>query len=326
MPQTKTILASLLLPALLLPVLFGCSTAPAVSNADKAPQSADSQSTETTTSADATAEETSGTTTSDPVETDIALPAGLRNRPSPENGDAANSTSSDPFQASLEGTDIYCFGQKVGQLLEDGRVRMLLGTNNISFLPPDPGFQSKQLFCHPASWQEDDNYSYGNFSYLGLEISTQIHSPYEIYRPILTAEENNGITYKCDSPLASYNEDPANDTKQHPIPFLDCQTNGLNLLTQYEFNAISGSPVMVTGGEYGENWKKIFIKRAGDLNYFFIGKISRSINDYWFVGDEIGQFRKKTSEESLNRLLENPENSKLISDWQEIVKSFQLDS
>lgn len=319
MSKIKIILVSLLLPA-----LIGCSNVPTTTTTPPGNDSATTTSIDAPDTAPATDSATPAktapeTTTPD----DPTLPAGQQNRPRPGQDDPANASTPDPFQATLQGNDIYCFGQKVGQLRDD-RVQMQLGERTVSFLPPEPGFDVTKLYCHVSEWNEDD-YQYGNFSYLGLEVSTKLYGPYAIYKPVLTAEENSRITYKCDSPLATINEQ-AEDQPGHQAPFLACQTNGLNLLTQYEFNALSGSPVMVTGGEYGESWKKIFIKRGSNLNYFFIGKISRSLNDYWFIGDDIGQYRKKTSEESLNRLIEQTGNSTLISEWQEIVKSFKLEN
>lgn len=257
---------------------------------------------------------------------DDTLPPGQRNRPK-QDGQPANSSQPDPLMATLQNNDIYCFDQKVGYL-KDNRVYMQLDSSIVSFIPqsldpsnPDlPAFDIKQLSCQNADWA-NENYTYGNFSYLGLEISGKVFGPYAIYKPIVTYSENNQVTYKCDGSLVKTGEKYRDN-----VPTLNCQTNDTNLLAQYEFSAASGSPQLTTGGEYGVAWKKVFIKRGINLNYFFIGNVSNDFNDYWLAGDAIGKYRKTSSNESLNKLLNRPDVTAKLDAWQEMVKSFQVEN
>lgn len=91
------------------------------------------------------------------------------------------------------------------------------------------------------------------FSWRGTKVSTQLQSPYGKG----TEKIKKGVAYTCDGPFIDNS------------PYFYCETDGKTYLTQYEFNAATAFAV-ATGGDYGENWKKITVRKVGDKDIFFI--------------------------------------------------------
>jgi hypothetical protein len=91
------------------------------------------------------------------------------------------------------------------------------------------------------------------FSWRGTRVSTQLQSPYGKG----TEKIKKGVAYTCDGPFIDNS------------PYFYCETDGKTYLTQYEFNAATAFAV-ATGANYGENWKKITVRKVGDKDVFFI--------------------------------------------------------
>jgi hypothetical protein len=155
-----------------------------------------------------------------------------------------------------KGDDISCYGQRVG-VFKNGRLYMKLDERVVSFVPPKihgtevDQFNLKDLTCNSSPSTTND-FVYSNFAYQGLEISTKIYGPYAVYKTVETAKDNNKITYKCDGSLTKTGETYGVYTTNEP--YFDCQTNGKDVLTQYEFTAAEGHPVLTTGGDFGKFW------------------------------------------------------------------------
>lgn len=242
-------------------------------------------------------------------------------------------TAHDPFVPVIKGDDIFCFDKKIGTY-KNGRLYMKLDDKIVSFVPPklsgtDVGdFNLNDLMCESSNARPDDegytNYQYSHFIFQGLEVSTKLYGSYAVYKTIETPEDNNKITYRCDGSLAKTGDKVGEYTKDEP--YFDCQTNGRDFLTQYEFNGAAGAPILTTGGDYGKKWNKIYIKRLDGLNYIFMGSLSLNYEDNWSSDYSMEKFRELSSRDALNELLKAPFNTKSLALWQMLIDSFRIEA
>jgi hypothetical protein len=238
----------------------------------------------------------------------------------------------DFFAPQLKGQDIYCHNEKVGKL-QDGRIYMKIYGKTVSVEETrlhgtDNTPDISELSCIYES--PLDKAAYVGFSYYGLEISPHLYPPYAVYQTIETPEQNQEITYKCDGSLVKLPKSESGAdfgiyTKNAPNYY--CETNGQDYLTQYEFQGASGYPILTTGGEYGEQWSKIYIKKQPGLNYFFLASISfdPQMADVWFAGDSQEKYQQLIAKSYLDELLKNPQVTQSQALWDTIVKSFRVE-
>jgi hypothetical protein len=164
-----------------------------------------------------------------------------------------------------------------------------------------------------------------------LEISPKLYPPYGIYQIIETPQDNNKISFKCDGslvkkPKSESGADWKNFTKN--VPNYYCETNGKDFLSQFEFQTASVYPVLTTGGDYGEGWVRVYIKKAPDLNYFLLGSVTAAggANDYWITGDSSEKYAQLTKKDYLDGLLKNPKVLQSVTLWQNIAGSFRVET
>ncbi|MFA5829993.1 MAG: hypothetical protein WC843_05915 [Candidatus Gracilibacteria bacterium] len=225
----------------------------------------------------------------------------------------------DPYAPILKGKDIYCSDLKVGKF-ENGRIYMKLYDQVVSVAQsnlsgPNPGIAG--LNCEYEYGGAVDG-KYEGFSYQGLEVSPRMYPPYGVNQTIETPAENAKITYKCDGSLAK--KAGAN------YPNFYCETNGKDALTQYEFSAADGYPILTTGADYGESWDKIYIKKVNGLNYIFRGGVSFDDKGIWSSDQSEEKYNMLTAKTYLDDLLKAPEFTKSMALWKPIVDSFKVES
>ncbi len=239
----------------------------------------------------------------------------------------------DPNIPVLKDKDIYCNNQKVGKF-ENGRIYMKVYDQVVSVAQTalTSGSQGIDgLSCmYEYTYDDVPQTIYRGFSYNDLEISPKLYSPYRINQTIETPAENAKITYKCDGSLA---KQMLERTKKYTenFPNFYCETNGKDYLTQYEFGAADGYPVLTTGAEVGESWEKIYIKKVAGLNYIFRGSVWRvggnadDSNIWWSIDEPEDKYKRVTSKSNLDELIKDPEFTKSLALWQPIVDSFKVE-
>lgn len=149
----------------------------------------------------------------------------------------------DNFGLELRNNEITFYGKKRGWI-SGNRIYISFQNNIYSFEFQD-GID--KLSFHEMEGFESVIY------YNGLTIN--LPDEQGIYDP--------KIAYNCDTPLL------------RGQPYEYCQTNGTNMLDQYEFGGAYRQ--FSTGGGHGLCWSKIFIQKIDDKNIIFEGGLVGSI-------------------------------------------------
>ena len=212
---------------------------------------------------------------------------------------------------SVKDNKIFYSGEE-RVFIENDILNIILDGKIISF----PGDIEKIGFVPINTFKQ---FYYGDKEHPNLLIFTgSVVGPYKTYEP------TEKVNYECNGSLA----DNGN------LDFYLCETNGENFLTQFEFNA-ADSLGFATGGGVDATWRKIYIKKVGDIDLIFIGRLDQFF-DYPKASAGISSTpcqdgadynqemcdRLKTveSEDYLLELIKDPEVQNKISEWDRFVK------
>jgi len=211
----------------------------------------------------------------------------------PISTDAQKNGTENDSNIIYDDTNKYELGFK-----KDDKLNIYLGGGTASFA----GNADKLRFLIPES--SSFYYPIKAFRYDDLEIASEIRRPYGGEEVIST------ISYKCDGPFL-----------KEEI-YYNCQTNGVDFLSQDEFSDVAPTS-LVTGGGTERKWRKFYAKRFNGVDIIFIGELDGEYADPT-EPDYQNRYKVLATKDYLDTILQKKENIEKISKWEEFINGLKF--